>query len=329
MPQSIVGQCISVVKLIQAAGEMAPFPYIKGLAGIAVVLLELLEKADKNDADLVYLSNSLSNTLVIVRDTVVAHGESSAQHFKEFCIEVENYLATVLNDLNSIKRFSHSRGIRRYLRTNDVRDKIDEYKQRVQDLKIDFLIRVTTETRFIASEVSGHSIAIEDTLRTLRLDISDIHEKALTRSRRKMSYQDQIHEIMPGDISMKQEIFRRTHEHLMTVDIIDYDSEIDTSPSPKLVRVYRARRGSEALAVKMLYGDLHQFISLRHPNIPQLFGVCTSSSFPALIFHQDTARKKTVEQHRSSLTLLEVLNFDLQLAGKLGVYQDMFPSEFF
>ncbi len=43
MPQSIVGQCISVVKLIQAAGEMAPFPYIKGLAGIAVVLLELFE----------------------------------------------------------------------------------------------------------------------------------------------------------------------------------------------------------------------------------------------------------------------------------------------
>ncbi len=43
MPQSIVGQCISVVKLIQAAGEMAPFPYIKGLASIAVVLLELLE----------------------------------------------------------------------------------------------------------------------------------------------------------------------------------------------------------------------------------------------------------------------------------------------
>ncbi|SJL12829.1 uncharacterized protein ARMOST_16261 [Armillaria ostoyae] len=81
MPRSIVSQCISVVKLIQAAGELAPFPYIKGLASIAVVLLELLEKADKNNADLVYLSNSLSSTLVIVRDTVIAHGESSAQHF--------------------------------------------------------------------------------------------------------------------------------------------------------------------------------------------------------------------------------------------------------
>lgn len=66
-----------------------------------------------------------------------------------------------------------------------------------------------------------------------------------------MSYQDQIHEIMPGDISMKQEIFRRTHEQFMSVNIIDYHSDIDTSPSPKLVRVYRARRGSEALAVKV------------------------------------------------------------------------------
>lgn len=95
---------------------------------MAVVLLEVLESADKNDADLVYLSNSLSSTLVIVRDTVVAHGESSAQHFKEFCIEVENYLAKVLNDLSSIKRVTHSRSVRQYLRTNDVRDKIDGYK---------------------------------------------------------------------------------------------------------------------------------------------------------------------------------------------------------
>lgn len=225
---------------------------------MAVVLLELLEKADKNDADLIYLSNSLRSTIAIIRDTVVAHGESSAQHFKEFCIEVENYLAMVLNDLSSTKRFTHTRGIRQYLRTNDVRDKIDDYKQRVQDLKIDFLIRVTTETRFIASELSDHSIAIEDTLRTLK------HEKTLIRSPRKMLYQDQIREIIPGDISMKQEIFKLTYEHVMTVDIIDYHSEIDMSSSPKLVRVYRARRGSETLAVKMLYDDLHQFLSLRY-----------------------------------------------------------------
>ncbi|KAK0203994.1 hypothetical protein DFS33DRAFT_1432956 [Desarmillaria ectypa] len=313
MPRSIVAQCISAVKLIQAAGEMAPFPYIKGLASIAVVLLELLEKADKNNSDLIYLSNSLSNTLAIVRDTIIAHGESSAQHFKEFCVEVTNYLATVLNDLNSIKRSTHSRGIRQYLRTNDVRDKIDEYRQPGFSVLSFLQIRVTTETRFIASEVSGHSIAIEDTLRTLKHDLSDIHEETLTRCRRRALYQDQIHKIIPGDIIMKQEVFRRTHEHLMSVDIIDYRSEVDISPSPKLVRVYRARRGSEALAVKLLHGDLHQFLSLRHPNIPQLFGVCTSSSFPALIFHQDAARKKTVEQHRSSLCLLDVLNFELQL----------------
>ncbi|KAK0438330.1 uncharacterized protein EV420DRAFT_1651475 [Desarmillaria tabescens] len=308
MSRSIVSQCISAVKLIQAAGDMAPFPYIKGLANVAVVLLELLEKADKNNADLIHLSNSLSNTLVVVRDTVIAHGESSAQHFREFCVEVTNYLATVLNDLNSIKRSKYTRGIRQYLQTNDICDKIDEYKQR---------IRVTTETRFIASEVNDYSIAIEDALRTLRHDLYDIHEETRTRCRRRALYQDQIYEIMPCDISMKQEVFKHTHEHLMSVDIIDYYSEVDTSASPKLVRVYRARRGSEVQAVKMLYDDLHQFLSLRHPNIPQLFGVCTSSSFPALIFHQNAARKKTVEQHRSSLALLDVLNFDLQLMSDM------------
>ncbi len=38
---------INVAKLGVAAGELAPFPYIKGLCGCAVVVLETIEVHDK------------------------------------------------------------------------------------------------------------------------------------------------------------------------------------------------------------------------------------------------------------------------------------------
>ncbi len=38
---------IHIAKLGVAAGEMAPFPYIKGLCGCAVLVLEAIEVRDK------------------------------------------------------------------------------------------------------------------------------------------------------------------------------------------------------------------------------------------------------------------------------------------
>ncbi len=37
---------IHIAKVAAAAGEMAPFPYIKGLSGCVVVILEVIEVRD-------------------------------------------------------------------------------------------------------------------------------------------------------------------------------------------------------------------------------------------------------------------------------------------
>ncbi len=47
---------IHIAKLGMAAGEMAPFPYIKGLCGCAVLVLEAIEVSDKLP---LYIASSL------------------------------------------------------------------------------------------------------------------------------------------------------------------------------------------------------------------------------------------------------------------------------
>ncbi len=45
-----VDSCLQTVKLIAAAGEMAPFPFIKGAALCAVVILENIQVCHSKDS---------------------------------------------------------------------------------------------------------------------------------------------------------------------------------------------------------------------------------------------------------------------------------------
>ncbi|KAK0239404.1 hypothetical protein EDD85DRAFT_949258 [Armillaria nabsnona] len=84
-----IDACIQAARLTAAAGEMAPFPFIKGAAQCVVLVLEMIDRAAKNKSDLQELAESIVNTLVAVRDTVVEHGPTSALHFQNICLEFQ------------------------------------------------------------------------------------------------------------------------------------------------------------------------------------------------------------------------------------------------
>ncbi|TFK32921.1 hypothetical protein BDQ12DRAFT_728198 [Crucibulum laeve] len=58
-----LSNAITFGKALQAAGEFAPFPYIKGAAGIFVALLEPIQRLYKNRDDYRYLTESISMVL--------------------------------------------------------------------------------------------------------------------------------------------------------------------------------------------------------------------------------------------------------------------------
>ncbi|PBK81784.1 hypothetical protein ARMGADRAFT_774629 [Armillaria gallica] len=108
------------------------------------------------------LAESIITILIVVRDTVIEHGPSSATRFQAICIEYQTCMADLLSKLNSGRR--SQRGIRQYLRTTKVSDNINNLRQRVQAIQDSFLIRTTTMTRLALSDVHEEVVAGFNTL---------------------------------------------------------------------------------------------------------------------------------------------------------------------
>ncbi|PBK83458.1 hypothetical protein ARMGADRAFT_670479 [Armillaria gallica] len=169
---------INVAKLGVAAGELAPFPYIKGLCGCAVVVLETIERAGKNNEDLLDLADSIGKTIEMVQNTVKEHGENSALRFRDVCAEFEVQLMDLIAKSNSTRRTAR-RGIRRLLKAKSVSDAIKGYQERVRAIKEDFLIRTAIDSHHIISEIKDGltttSAALTNVIETSkRHTISDI-----------------------------------------------------------------------------------------------------------------------------------------------------------
>ncbi len=99
-----IDSCLKIAKLTAAAGEITPFLFIKGAAQCVVVVLETIEvcfysslfstltraaERAKNGKDLQELAENTVATLVVVRDTIIDHGPTSASCFKDVCLDFQ------------------------------------------------------------------------------------------------------------------------------------------------------------------------------------------------------------------------------------------------
>ncbi|KAJ7435734.1 hypothetical protein B0H11DRAFT_2366482 [Mycena galericulata] len=87
-----VGMSLLTAKAIIAAAECAPFPYIKGVFGTVVILLETVEKVKKNRDNLKELCEDTVTIIEIVRDQISAHGDTAALKFKSLCEDLERHV---------------------------------------------------------------------------------------------------------------------------------------------------------------------------------------------------------------------------------------------
>ncbi|KAK0430546.1 hypothetical protein EV421DRAFT_276848 [Armillaria borealis] len=296
--------CLQAARLTAAAGEMAPFPFVKGVAQCVVVVLEIIQKAANNRNDLRDLAESIVNTLVAVRDAVIEHGPTSTSHFQNICVEFQDYMTELLSKLNNERR---SRGIRRVLKAKKISDDISAYRQRVQAAKEDFLIRTTTTTQFVLSDVqdqvttrfSALAGAVEASERNVTSVIKDNIEEIRTSGvlqsetmeklqmtlrdfQQRDFYKGVVRDLIPGDIYLKAPI-KYASVYSGSDDYDEYHAIIDDRP--KIVRVFRVKADQKERVMQQFQKEVDRRLYLRHPNITQLFGVCTSPSFPALIFH--------------------------------------------
>ncbi|KAJ7027446.1 hypothetical protein C8F04DRAFT_1294306 [Mycena alexandri] len=101
---------ILTARTITTASECAPFPYIKGVSGTVVILLETIEKVKKNREDLKELCNTTTEIITILHDQILTHGNTAAVKFKVLCEELESHLEAVILVVQNLQ--DQSKGFR-------------------------------------------------------------------------------------------------------------------------------------------------------------------------------------------------------------------------
>ncbi|KAJ7692002.1 hypothetical protein B0H16DRAFT_1486594 [Mycena metata] len=140
---------ILTAKTITAAAECAPFPYIKGVSGTVLILLETVVTVKKNCEDLEELCNSATEIITILHDQILAHGNTAAIKFKGLCEEVESYLEAVILAIQNLQDQSKGfRGrVKEFLMSSNLTDEIAGYQTQIQGLM------AIVETNFKVGEI--------------------------------------------------------------------------------------------------------------------------------------------------------------------------------
>ncbi|KAJ7024607.1 hypothetical protein C8F04DRAFT_1239575 [Mycena alexandri] len=146
---------ILTAKTITAAAECAPFPYIKGVSGTVLILLETVGKVKKNREDLEELCNSTTEIITILRDQIVTHGSTAAVQFKSLCEELESYLEAAVLAIRNLQGQSKGfRGrVREFVKSSSLTDEIVGYQKQIQGVCSNLKLMVSVETKFKVDEM--------------------------------------------------------------------------------------------------------------------------------------------------------------------------------
>ncbi|KAJ6503146.1 hypothetical protein DFH09DRAFT_1289496 [Mycena vulgaris] len=139
---------LTTAKLIAAGAECIPFPYVKGVFGTVVVILETVEKVKRNRDDLKELCGNIVEIIKIIQDQLVAHGDTGALKFKGLCEDLASVLEGVLQSIKQLP--TESRGLsgrfKEVMKLGSTADKIAGYRMRIQELRSNFVLMAAIDT---------------------------------------------------------------------------------------------------------------------------------------------------------------------------------------
>ncbi|KAK0466640.1 hypothetical protein IW261DRAFT_1521091 [Armillaria novae-zelandiae] len=145
--------------------EYSGIPYVENLAKVAILCTKWLETKGTNAEYSKELCESIGNTIVTI-DTVTRMEKGMAEtYFKDISMEIEQYLKGIVRDIplgmedylpqSAPPDHGHiARHITVVIETDQLRDAIQAYKRRVDDLKLDFLIHLTGDCMTSLGEIT-------------------------------------------------------------------------------------------------------------------------------------------------------------------------------
>ncbi|PBK61705.1 hypothetical protein ARMSODRAFT_981277 [Armillaria solidipes] len=333
--KSILRPTMVVLKGLQAAGKMAPFPYIKGVAALAFTVLEIVDAASTNRKVIDEFAERIGNTITTLKnvaDRYLRAGDGDLSDLRGVCEDFQWCLQEIIYDLHEIQK------------TNTDKIKIMQYLM-ITDR--DFDTGIVTETRAIVSSIrrdtkSGFGsikssldrlhLATKDGYTTLKQRlyvalrndlgplISGHHGDLLTAIEdRRGIYKGVIRDIIMGDINLgyKTASFVENSATHSRVNFFEHHCTVngDAKIARQMARIPLPYDPTPKVQ-QVLYSDLEKILYVRHKNVTQLFGVCRTAQFPALIFHDPgNSHNRTVHEHCASLDMFQFMTFGVQLSA--------------
>ncbi|KAJ7668162.1 hypothetical protein B0H14DRAFT_1042030 [Mycena olivaceomarginata] len=263
-PQTLT-HMILAVKTVAAGAEFIPLPYLRAVFGTVVVLLETVDKMKKNRDDLRDLCASTFEIVLILRNEISAHGQAAGPQFMAPCEDLTASLHMLQTGLeNLIQRRASLRGrLREFMSAASIGDRIERYRNRVNELRSNFLLVATIETNRNVAGIQKSVSAFEETCKTA----------------------SQFRQIPLGDINLLHETVLSSKVHKIKV----FTARVSGQPTTMTVAQYEEDEKWRQ--------DFELYSRLKHPNVWQLFGISAAPGLTALIFHDGRPTVSSIDLH--------------------------------
>ncbi|KAJ7099127.1 hypothetical protein C8R44DRAFT_747812 [Mycena epipterygia] len=129
-------------KMITAGADALPFPYVKGVFGTVVFLLEAVQKVKQNQESMKELCGDTVNIIMVIRDQISAHGDTAALKLKTQCKELEVLMQDVLEAVNQLRMKPRGFGahFKEVIKASSTVDDISRFRTRMQELRSNFMV---------------------------------------------------------------------------------------------------------------------------------------------------------------------------------------------
>ncbi|KAJ6494423.1 hypothetical protein C8R45DRAFT_988133 [Mycena sanguinolenta] len=304
-----VSPLITVARGLVSVGNCVPFPYVNTALSAGLALLELIETVKQSGDDLKYLAESVVTIMKLLREEMDSHPIAEDTKFHEVCEEFTGHLTRLAKDLESMSSNWSSSKFRKYLNSRKVREEIALFTRRVNDLRANTTLIAATGARMEVTTVKSMVSEMQhrlDARPSTTIGSSDSLKQELAR------FEEDYHALKLGDIHLEFGTART--DSFPEIDYggreirsgwTDYKATINGC-----IRTARVYQGSNP--TKLWKGFLTFLAdSSPSPHLPQLFGFCSSSRLPALIFHGEY---RTLDEYAATLSSArDIVDWELSL----------------
>ncbi|KAJ7195794.1 hypothetical protein GGX14DRAFT_403763 [Mycena pura] len=137
-----LGPTLLTARTMVAASENAPVPFVKGVFGTILIVLETIDNVKKNRENLKQLCGNVIKIMKIVEGHIVFCEDVELSKLESLCADLESTLQEILRALK--KRQTKPKGVRGHFKemlySSDIAGEIVDYEKKIQELQLSFMV---------------------------------------------------------------------------------------------------------------------------------------------------------------------------------------------